>query len=69
MYNIIKPTNPSFSFSKANRFIEKKSQYQPSINIEQIELFKNSEFAPKDNYFLLDFLYFYLYIFLKIFFI
>lgn len=49
MYNIIKPTNPSFSFSQANRFIEKKSQYQPSINIEQIELFKNSEFAPKDN--------------------
>ena len=69
MYNIIKPTNPSFSFSKANRFIEKKSQYQPSVNIEQIELFKNGEFAPKDNYFLFDFLYFYLYIFLKFFFI
>ena len=69
MYNIIKPTNPSFSFSQANRFIEKKSQYQPSVNIEQIELFKNGEFAPKDNYFLFDFLYFYLYIFLKFFFI
>jgi hypothetical protein len=69
MYNIIKPTNPSFSFSQANRFIEKKSQYQPSVNIEQIELFKNGEFAPKDNYFLFNFLYFYLYIFLKFFFI
>ena len=47
-YNVVKPTNPSFSFSQANRFTE-KPKYQPSPNIEQVEPFKNGEYAPKDQ--------------------
>ena len=47
-YNVVKTTNPSFSFSQANRFIE-KPKYQPSPNVEQIIPFKNGEFAPKDQ--------------------
>ena len=46
-YNVVKPSLPTYSFSKAQRFFS-KPLYQPSPNAVQVLPFANGKFKPDD---------------------
>ena len=46
-YNVVKPSYPIYSFSKANRFYS-KPLYQPSPNAVPVIPFQNGKFKPDD---------------------
>ena len=47
-YNVVKPSYPIYSFSKANRFYS-KPLYQPSPNAVPVIPFQNGKFKPDDD--------------------